>query len=227
MGERRESPGPLHRTRPLTGETMAVRPSAGPLAAALAATGNRPAPPSNTALMSIRINGLRKPPECMRLGIGRQNSRPPRFPFEAAAASIALTDTTTGELVYQSAWGAGAREIVGVRLPPGTGIGGSVARGGQPEAVGDCRSDERFAARIAAGTGYVPYTMLVVPLMRVDRPVGALTLLDRRDGRPYGPGDVERASLFADLAVQALGLEPEEFTGLGTRRAPPSGFRPA
>ncbi len=39
--------------------------------------------------------------------------------FGAAAASICLTDETTGELVYQSAWGAGAREIVGVRLPPG------------------------------------------------------------------------------------------------------------
>src|SRR5919108_2977387 len=32
--------------------------------------------------------------------------------FESAAASIALSDATTGELVYQSAWGAGAREIV-------------------------------------------------------------------------------------------------------------------
>ena len=41
--------------------------------------------------------------------------------FGAAAASICLVDETTGELVYQSAWGAGAREIVGVRLPPGAG----------------------------------------------------------------------------------------------------------
>ena len=48
--------------------------------------------------------------------------------FGAAAASICLVDETTGELVYQSAWGAGAREIVGVRLPPGTGIAGQVVR---------------------------------------------------------------------------------------------------
>ena len=39
--------------------------------------------------------------------------------FEAAAASIALTDTATGELVYEAAWGAGASEVVGMRLPPG------------------------------------------------------------------------------------------------------------
>ena len=52
--------------------------------------------------------------------------------FGAAASSIALQDRTTGELVYQSAWGAGAHEIVGVRLPPGAGIAGIVVESGEP-----------------------------------------------------------------------------------------------
>ena len=135
--------------------------------------------------------------------------------FEAAASSIALTDLTTGELVFQSAWGAGAREIVGVRLPPGHGIGGGVAQTGQPAAVANCREDSRFAAQIAAGTGYVPHTMLVVPLRRGERTIGTLSLLDRRDGGSYGPGDMDRAALFADLAVRALDVEPLAFTSLG------------
>jgi hypothetical protein len=135
--------------------------------------------------------------------------------FEAAASSIALTDTTTGELVYQSAWGAGASEIVGVRLPPGTGVAGAVVSGGEGQAVAECRSDSRFASQIAAGTGYVPYTMVVVPLRRGGRAIGTLTLLDRRDGGCYGPDDVERAALFADLAVTALDVEPGAFTSLG------------
>ncbi len=136
--------------------------------------------------------------------------------FGAAASSIALQDRTTGELVYQSAWGAGAHEIVGVRLPPGAGIAGIVVAGGEPEAVADCRGDERFAARIAEGTGYVPYTMLVVPLMRRDQPIGVLSLLDRRDGGRYGADDVERATLFAELAITALDVEPELATHLGS-----------
>jgi eukaryotic-like serine/threonine-protein kinase len=135
--------------------------------------------------------------------------------FGAAASSIALLDRTTGEVVYQSAWGAGAREIIGVRLPPGEGIAGTVIESGDPEAVADCRTDSRFAARIAEGTGYVPYTMLVVPLTRRDEPVGVLSLLDRRDGGHYGAGDVERAMLFAELAVTALDVEPELLTHLG------------
>jgi hypothetical protein len=135
--------------------------------------------------------------------------------FGAAASSIALLDRTTGEVVFQSAWGAGAREIIGVRLPPGEGIAGIVVESGEPEAVGDCRNDSRFAARIAEGTGYVPYTMLVVPLTRRDEPVGVLSLLDRRDAGRYGPDDVERAMLFAELAVTALDVEPELLTHLG------------
>ncbi len=52
--------------------------------------------------------------------------------FGAAASSIALTDANTGELVYQSAWGAGGREIVGVRLPPGRALPAASLRAGSP-----------------------------------------------------------------------------------------------
>ena len=140
--------------------------------------------------------------------------------FDAAAASIALVDRITNELVYQAAWGAGAKEIVGVRLPEGKGIAGSVVQAGEGVAVPDCRNDPRFAAQIAAGTGYVPYTMVVVPLIQHGRPVGVMSVLDRRDGGPYGPDDVVKAQLFADLALAALEVEPEGFTSLGAAAIP-------
>lgn len=129
--------------------------------------------------------------------------------FDAAAASVALVDPTTGELVFQAAWGAGASEIVGVRLAAGTGLAGSTALSGQATLVADCRGDERFAAQIAANTGYVPNTMLVVPLNRERTTVGVLSLLDRRDGGAYGGDDVRRATLFAELAVAVLDLGPD------------------
>jgi Protein kinase domain/GAF domain len=127
--------------------------------------------------------------------------------FEAAACSMALTDPATGELVYEAAWGAGASEVVGMRLPPGAGIAGSVAASGEGVAVPECRTDPRFAAQVAAKTGYVPYTQLVTPLVREGRTIGVLALLDRRDGGPYRHEDLGRAALFADLAVVALDLD--------------------
>jgi GAF domain-containing protein len=112
-------------------------------------------------------------------------------------------------LVYQAAWGAGAKEIVGVRLPAGVGIAGSVVAGGEGIAVPECRSDPRFAAQIAAGTGYVPNTMLVVPLKSTEGGVvGVLSVLDRRDGGAYDERDVMRAESFAELAVVALEVDP-------------------
>lgn len=124
--------------------------------------------------------------------------------FEASACSIALIEDVTHELVYQGAWGAGAGEIVGMRLPAGAGIAGSAIERREGIAVADCRSDSRFADTIARSTGYIPHTMLVVPLEREDHVVGALSILDRLDGEPFGPAELVKAKLFADLAVISL-----------------------
>jgi putative methionine-R-sulfoxide reductase with GAF domain len=137
--------------------------------------------------------------------------------FEAAAASIALTDTGSGELVYEAAWGAGAHEVVGMRLPPGAGIAGAVVQSGEAVAVPECRTDPRFAKQVAAKTGYVPHTTLVTPLVREGRTIGVLSLLDRRDGQPYRHEDLARAALFADLAVVALDLDTFPLTTTGGR----------
>jgi hypothetical protein len=140
--------------------------------------------------------------------------------FEAAACSIALVDPVTNELVYQASWGAGAKEIVGVRLPPGKGLAGTVVQSGEGLAVPDCRNDPRFQAQIAAGTGYVPYTMLVLPLQSGGRAVGALSVLDRRDGNPYTADDIPRGTLFAELTVTALGINPDDYQTVAPQQAP-------
>jgi hypothetical protein len=142
--------------------------------------------------------------------------------FEAAACSVALVDPVTEELVYQASWGAGAKEIVGVRLPPGKGLAGAVIQSADPLAIPDCRNDPRFQAQIAAGTGYVPYTMLLIPLMQGNRAVGVLSVLDRRDGEPYTSADIPRGTLFAELTVTALGIDTMAYdTVVPDKPAPP------
>src|SRR3954469_14850680 len=126
--------------------------------------------------------------------------------FEAAACFITLVDPVTGELVCPVAWGAGAREIVGVPLPSGTGLVGAVVETGEALAVPDCRSEPRFQAQIAAAARYVPYTMLVLPLREDDRVIGTLSIVDRRGGGPDTTRAVARGNLFAELTVAAHGL---------------------
>jgi hypothetical protein len=137
--------------------------------------------------------------------------------FDAAACSIALTDPANGELVYEAAWGAGASEVVGLRLPPGVGMAGAVVASGEGVVVPECRKDPRFARQVAAKTGYVPYTMVVTPLTRDGHTIGVLSLLDRRDGGPYQQADLGRAALFGDLAVVALDLDTFPLSSTGGR----------
>jgi hypothetical protein len=137
--------------------------------------------------------------------------------FEAAACSIALTDPKSGELIYEAAWGAGASEVVGMRLPPGVGIAGAVVASGDGVFVPECRKDPRFARQVAAGTGYVPYTMVVAPLVRDGKTIGVLSVLDRRDGGPYLREDLSKVALFADLAVVALDLDTFPLSSSGGR----------
>ena len=135
--------------------------------------------------------------------------------FDAAATSIALR-RRDGGLDYQAAWGAGADEVVGMRLRPGQGIAGRVLATGVGEVVQDCRNDPDFAAAAARRTGYVPYTMIVVPLIQDDVAVGVLTVLDKRDGSSYDVGDLARGALFADLALAAMDAEPGARAALTT-----------
>jgi hypothetical protein len=137
--------------------------------------------------------------------------------FDAAACSIALTDPVNKELVYEAAWGAGASEVVGMRLPPGVGIAGAVVQSGEGVYVPECRKDPRFARQVAAGTGYVPYTMAVAPLIRDTKTIGCLAVLDRRDGGPYLREDLAKVHLFADLAVVALDLDTFPLSSTGGR----------
>src|SRR5918997_5345827 len=135
--------------------------------------------------------------------------------FEAAACSIALTDPKSQELVYEAAWGAGASEVGGMRLPAGVGIAGAVVASGEGVFVPECRKDPRFARQVAAGTGYVPYTMVVAPLVREGSTIGVLAVLDRRDGGPYLREDLAKVALFADLAVVALDLDSFPLSSTG------------
>jgi putative methionine-R-sulfoxide reductase with GAF domain len=121
--------------------------------------------------------------------------------LDAAAVSVATVETPDGSLVYRTAWGAGAEEVVGMRLAPGTGLAGAVVADGRGVRVPECRADARFSARSADRTGYVPHTMIVVPIVAGDRVAGVLSALDRRDGASFDADDERRAEALAELAA--------------------------
>jgi GAF domain-containing protein len=136
--------------------------------------------------------------------------------FGAAACSLALLHEDQEELEFYVASGAGADEVVGMRVPVGQGIAGFVISSGQPIAIEDVTRDPRFAAAFAAGTGYVPKSILAMPLETEREMLGVIEVLDRRTQGAglQGAGEMEMLSLFANQA--ALAIENSRvFTDLG------------
>lgn len=121
--------------------------------------------------------------------------------FDAAACSIALIDEEEEELIFYVTAGAGADEVLGVRVPMGQGIAGYVATTGQAIAIEDVTADPRFARDVAESTGYVPRSILATPLDTGEGTIGVLEVLDRSD---TATGDLELLSLFAHQAALAI-----------------------
>jgi GAF domain-containing protein len=126
--------------------------------------------------------------------------------FGARAASIMLLDDATDELVFEAVTGEGEDTLVGRRIPSDTGIAGWVAASGQPLVVEDVAEDPRFARDEARKTGYVPKGLMAVPLLREDRVLGVLNVLDRPERRRFSVAEMDLLGLFANQAAVALEL---------------------
>lgn len=126
--------------------------------------------------------------------------------FGAAAASVFLLEEERGELVFEAVSGEGSAALIGRRFPAGTGIAGSVLATRQPLVADKLEGDPRFAREAAESTGYVPSSMMAVPLVIDDRPIGVLSVLDRRDRSRSALEEIELLGLFADQAAIALEL---------------------
>jgi transcriptional regulator with GAF, ATPase, and Fis domain len=123
--------------------------------------------------------------------------------ISSQAASLFLVDDDAQELVFEVALGQKADEVKKFRVPMGHGIAGHVAATGQPTATSGS-TDPRQAREIAESVGYVPHTILCVPLFYGDRVIGVLELLDKADDAPFSMLDMHVLGLFANMAAVAI-----------------------
>src|SRR4051794_38442147 len=126
--------------------------------------------------------------------------------FAAGACSLALVDEDGENLVYRVASGAGADEIIGQSLPVGRGLAGWVVSSGMPLSLDDVANDPRFRRDIAESTGYVPRTLLAMPMETERAVVGVITVLDRTvpASAEAAQREMRLLGLFAKQAALAL-----------------------
>ncbi|MDD2921904.1 MAG: GAF domain-containing protein, partial [Anaerolineales bacterium] len=120
------------------------------------------------------------------------------------AGSLFLVDEQTGELVFKVTVGPVAANLIGQRLPPGTGIVGRAVQLRQPLIENEKqRSVNRFGG-IDQQTGFVSRALMAVPLQVKDRIIGVIEVINRRDGLPFIKDDQDLLTAFAGQAAVAI-----------------------
>ena len=124
--------------------------------------------------------------------------------FRADGSSLLLVDAYTNEMTFYVPFGAGSEKLRDVRLKPGEGIAGWVAKQGRPLIVNDVQHDPRFCSNIDTLTGYATRSMMAVPLLDTGRVAGVIEVLNTKKEKQFSGEDLELLSALAAHASMAL-----------------------
>lgn len=102
----------------------------------------------------------------------------------ADAGAVLLLEDRSGQLHFRTARGGRPDAVLGLRLPRGRGIAGTVAERGRPILANDVTTERVFDAAVAERIGYEVRSALCVPIVVGEgrEPLGALELLNKRGG---------------------------------------------
>lgn len=120
------------------------------------------------------------------------------------AGTLFMMDEQTGDLIFRVTVGPVAGNLLGQRLPAGTGIVGKAVQLRAPVIEND---GQRSVARYEAAdkqTGFVSRSLLAVPMQIKDRILGVIEVINRRDGLPFVEDDQNLLTAFAGQAAVAI-----------------------
>lgn len=124
--------------------------------------------------------------------------------LDTEAGTFMLSHEDTGELEFRVVRGPTSEELLGKRLPIGTGLAGRVAQSGRPEIVNHVHEDTRWFSEVDASTEFSTNAILTVPMVRHNTVAGVLQVINKRSGAPFTAVDQQLLMAFAGQAVVAM-----------------------
>jgi sigma-B regulation protein RsbU (phosphoserine phosphatase) len=128
-------------------------------------------------------------------------SRIARF-MKAEAVSLFLIDPKTGLLICRHC--AGPVDITGLKLTVGQGVVGRAVSDDATQIVRDAQNDPRVHQSVDAETGFITKSILCTPLRTAQGVIGALEIINRRDGELFDEDDADILRLIAAPAALAI-----------------------
>jgi len=124
--------------------------------------------------------------------------------LNAEASSLAIIDNKTNELIFTVAEGEKGRIIKEIRLKMGQGVIGWVAQKGKPLLIPNVKKDKRFFRGADDKSGFITKSILCVPLIVRNNIIGAVEVLNKKDGSSFHPEDIDLLSTLAGEAAVAI-----------------------
>lgn len=116
-------------------------------------------------------------------------------------ASVLIRDGDDGGLIFLTATGEVADQLINLRVPPGKGVAGFVFSSGQPMTISDTEKETSFYAEVDKKTGFSTETLLATPIQYQGDIIGVLEFVNRFGEPPYkafSPEEMDRAAFFAE-----------------------------
>lgn len=109
----------------------------------------------------------------------------------ADASSLFLVTAEDGTMTVVAATGPVADKVKGMKLPPGIGMPGVVARDRRTVAVSDVKKEPNYSRERHKIAGYETTSLLAVPVLFKGDLTGVLEVLNRKDGPEWMRHEVE------------------------------------
>ena len=120
------------------------------------------------------------------------------------AGSLFLVDDETDELVFEVVLGPVAADLLGRRLPPGTGLVGEAVETGRPMIANDAKRRKEWYEQTDIQTGFDTQDLLVVPMRMHDQVIGVIEVINKVNGAPFTQADQELLTAFTSQATIAI-----------------------
>jgi len=121
----------------------------------------------------------------------------------ASDGSLSRLDPATGELEFLLVHGGIRQRLPGYRIKSNVGVAGWVLSEGKPQIVNNPSQDWRFSLQVDQDFKFLTKSILGVPVMYRDRPIGVIQILNKQQG-DFSETDVALVSILGQVAGLAL-----------------------
>ncbi|MEM7343929.1 MAG: GAF domain-containing protein [Chloroflexota bacterium] len=124
--------------------------------------------------------------------------------LQAEAGSLLLVDKQGRNLSFEVVLGPTGSDLLGVKIPIGTGIVGSVAQTAETLIINDVAADPRFEVAFDEASDFKTEALICVPMIAHNNVVGVIEVINKRDGTVFTAEDQNLLMSFAAQAAIAI-----------------------